>query len=616
MWLALATMGLLLGGASPDDRVSPDPARPGESAVFVTAEERCDPYDTYRITWDGREVMRGELGEARLSEVPFTVPAGAEPGAHKVLLECGPGLSDDATVGFHATATVEAAAIPEPVLELVPSRATPSQTVRLAASNLPGGCATPELLLGATALTLRKVVPGEPLRASFEVPADAGRARHDVTIRCGDAVASGVLTVVAPSGPSPRPSITLRPGSVPPGGRVRIVPSGFAGRCAFTATFDRKRVELRGGLRFTVPKNTEAGRYPVRVTCANRMSLGQTSVVLASADDSATATLTVTPPSAAASSAWTWLADLSIPVAALLMTVLVTVGFLSARALALGDRLLPRRDGSRRFPSLSAPADPFNRALEALSHHRGRVRIPERPWLAFLVVCVVAASLQTVASSDAWADHRPRWDTIGILLLAFVPGTAIALVTYALTAHWREVRRATLGGFAFVPSGLVFAAVAAIVSAVLQLNPGYFYGLVGVFTLGDRTPLSARYRRAEGIAWGASATLAAAAASAAIWWTAGTDSLFCKTITVVILETALFALLPIPSLDGAELLNSRPRTWTVLFSAMFGMWVVIAVVTAELDQWGQFFRMTAAMAVAAAVSFAMWRHVERDRHRE
>ncbi|MHB9860239.1 hypothetical protein [Streptomyces sp. YIM S03343] len=207
-----------------------------------------------------------------------------------------------------------------------------------------------------------------------------------------------------------------------------------------------------------------------------------------------------------------------------------------------------------------------------------------------------------------------------MLLGAFAAGTLLALLTYSAVAHgWETLDLpGPFGRYRTLWAGLAIAVVMSAVSYALALDPGHVYGLIGFFVVAPARGEPRPERRLQAVVLAAWVTFAAALACWFLWRRAASTpsyDLFLQTLTVVALETAFFALLPVPGLDGGELLQNRPYSWLVTFTPMPAAWFYLTWITATSTPWAQLAKATVVLLVAAVLSGLLWSYARRRAER-
>ncbi|MEO3783385.1 hypothetical protein ABGB12_08655 [Actinocorallia sp. B10E7] len=436
-----------------------------------------------------------------------------------------------------------------------------------------------------------------------------------------------------PTGPQETPTLTLSPTAARPGGTVRLVLSGFPACDEYAATLDGAPLTLRPGPVFTVPKKTSPGAHTVRLTCVTQVTAlsGRPVRLVASADVVRSARLTVlrpdetTPPDESGTSGLPAVpaagtraleVDLRGLAGAVSAAVIVTLAFLTARALALRDQLIPRK---HRFPLLGFPAEFFNKALEKLNERR-KTEEPRHPWVHFLGGVAFAATVQAFANADARTPSGAlSAHGFAVLLAAFAGAVTLTVLTYAGVGHLVETRDliGPFGKYRTLWTGLAVACVMSVVSYLLRLNPGYVFGLIGYFTIAEWRGQATQERKLQAIVCAAWTTFLVALICCGVWMVASDSyDLALKTLTVTVLETGMLALIPAPLLDGGELLQNRPAAWLATFPPMLTVWLYLAWSTAESSPWATLLKMTAVMLAVAVLSYPLWNHARAKAARE
>lgn len=430
----------------------------------------------------------------------------------------------------------------------------------------------------------------------------------------------------------PDASVRVSPDRARAGVTVALVPADFPDGCAYSARLGDDLVTL-SGLTFRVPPGTAPGRYQVVLGCrldSGYVRRAATLTVVAGPSspggdrDDGSANAATDPsegsflPDGTLKNALGDLAEDWRPVAAAVgIAVASALAFLAVRALALGDRLVRRE--RRGYPRVGFPAEPVNKALEHLNQRRKR-EIPPLPWLQFLGGVAIAAAAQTLAADDSrGADGRLDMTAVPYVAAGSVIGLVLVVATWAAVLHWRETR-ALDGGFGPYRTlwiGLALAVVMAFASWALRLEPGYVYGIIGYFVIAEIRGEAAREDKLAAIVMAAWATFAAAVVLWLAWAGAeGTQAVVLKTALVLVLETAVFALLPIPLLDGAELIQNRPAVWIASFVPMCTAWCLLVWRLAESDSWTALLGTAALLGAMAVLSYPLWSHARHRASRE
>ncbi|GII90941.1 hypothetical protein [Sinosporangium siamense] len=547
-------------------------ARPGETVGFHVSGIAC-PDDAVTVELAGRE-FRGTADDSATATIDVPVPDA--PGKTTAEAWC---TNDQTRTTEQIPFTIDPPESPETT---PPTRtAGPGGELKPSISSRPSQTATPS--------------PPAPSKTPPSSTAPSKTPPPQEKIKRGN------------------PTLRLEPPAAQRGKRVKIVLSGFPKDCVYSATLAGKKVKL-ARKRFTVPRDLEFGEHTVTVTCVSATgTLGAASTgTLGAAGYRHVAAVDIVK-----SAKLSVLADepenMAFPrllesglarfLVALLSTVFITTFFLWARFLALGRGLFPRD-----MAALGLPADIFNKALQSM--RRTGDMVPRHPWMQFLGGVAVAAGLQAWASPDARKDGVWTVENFLLLFCAFTVAVALATLTYSGVAHAREIQGSGLsfGGFGVLWQGFLIGGLMGLLSWWGSLNPSYVYGLIGFFAVaGYKPPLA---RTLAGIRDGALATYAVAIVSCVIWVTQAGDSIFLKTTTFVILEAAVFALLPIPLLDGALLLQNRPGQWLALFVPGVLLWLTLSLWKADVP-WVQLAKMLGVLAVVAVFTYGLWTEARR-----
>jgi hypothetical protein len=146
-----------------------------------------------------------------------------------------------------------------------------------------------------------------------------------------------------------------------------------------------------------------------------------------------------------------------------------------------------------------------------------------------------------------------------------------------------------------------------VISYILTPNPGYAYGLIGFLVVASRRGRPHPADKLQAIVWAGCSTFAAALACWFLWANAPASyDLFLKTLTVLVLETAVLALLPVPLLDGGELFQNRPYTWLAIYTPMLSVWLYLIWAMATASLWKQLGKTAAVFLAMATVSLLLW----------
>ncbi|MGI5286978.1 FGLLP motif-containing membrane protein [Nonomuraea polychroma] len=287
-------------------------------------------------------------------------------------------------------------------------------------------------------------------------------------------------------------------------------------------------------------------------------------------------------------------------------------------------------DGLRQWrPVLPTPAftsELVHKALEELVRARKERRAP-RPWLHFAVVVALGAALMTLVDGRVMTDGLGLGVQILGLVAAYALAAAVIVAAYLGIAHRLEHRGnplVTLHGFLWLREAIVLAVALAMITYWWEFNPGYVYGVLGFFTIvrhGADTRAQPVRMAAEGIAIMVAAWVTTAIAIAAWFFWEGLDHAAERTATadatgldllvgvfvLVVLEAVVFALLPIPMLDGAKLFNWNRAMWALTFIPIAGFFVhLLFTETAGPLDWGEAGMMLGLFALFGALSTLMW----------
>ena len=248
------------------------------------------------------------------------------------------------------------------------------------------------------------------------------------------------------------------------------------------------------------------------------------------------------------------------------------------------------------------PSDFFNKSVEAnqgvirrwwrgfralLTGRRGgrRAYFSWSAGFAFLVFWVLAAALPVLWNWNPAPEATPLLDFAGLLIAVLVVTVVYAWVVNSSDTAWSGVP----GRFEVLPIGLAIVALCSLVSAALDFQPGYFYGLIAAFAaVSDRTsrlsgPAEGKerfVRRREGRAtflgavcvlivsvccymiWD-SVTAAAQQEGAPLWLRVLDKALFATLLLGV--QTIVFGLFPVKFLDGHRLWLWGPFQWGLVY---------------------------------------------------
>ncbi|MFC4591809.1 FGLLP motif-containing membrane protein [Sphaerisporangium corydalis] len=400
------------------------------------------------------------------------------------------------------------------------------------------------------------------------------------------------------AGRTPRPALTVDPASARRGQRVLLRGEHFPRGCAHPRIFlDTRRVspdDLRGGTApraaFTVPRDLAAGGHVVRFTCATKgtaMGLDGGRATLASAAEvSATASLNVWEQVAARFAIPRELASLhdlrfdpekvaTSLTGALLLALLVFAPFLVLPLVGfppdIVNKVLEENAGKgRRWPTRRAVA---------------RIRAALRPRAKLLLFTAVATVLLTLTSPDArvpagdLAGERFSMANMAALGPAFFLAVLITTLTYGWVPRAVTFRGVETTTMRVLPGALVLAVLCGLLSLAAGFQPGYVYGLVAVFEVrGARAGGQDHTTEGRAVLVASVLTTAVAVALLAAW--ARIDQamdagelggltrlvdLFLSTVTLTMISTVVFALLPLRFLDGYSLFRWDRRAWAAVF---------------------------------------------------
>ncbi|WDZ88864.1 FGLLP motif-containing membrane protein [Nocardiopsis sp. HUAS JQ3] len=303
----------------------------------------------------------------------------------------------------------------------------------------------------------------------------------------------------------------------------------------------------------------------------------------------------------------------------------VITGFAAAPAapapVAVQDPGLPRVDELRTDPQtlllalgasavaagalmlmVGFPSDIFNKSVEAnqgrvrqwwngvraaLAGRRGRPRavFTLRSVLAFLVFWVAAAALPVLLNWNPGPQATPLLDFLGLLVAVFFVTAFYAGIVDDRDTAWSGVR----GRFEVLPTGLAIVALCSALSAALDFEPGYFYGLIAGFAavVDRRSRLDmpvrvredfARVREGRATMLGAVFILVLSAACYLVWSALSpaaqredasfvlrlADKALFSTVLLGV-QTVVFGLLPMKFLDGYRLWSWGAVPWAAVY---------------------------------------------------
>jgi hypothetical protein len=218
------------------------------------------------------------------------------------------------------------------------------------------------------------------------------------------------------------------------------------------------------------------------------------------------------------------------------------------------------------------PGELFNRTLKENYNRIGNwltfIGGPLRPvakhlhadgWRGVTAVTALTAGLYALTEAESSSPFAAYLGTLAGLLVVTI-ASGLAAVLY--------LRQRGGGGFRAFPGALVFAAVTAMISLVLHLEPGYVYGLVFGYEVKQKST------RNDGVAAALSgASILIVSVTAWLGWAhlPGGDSLLLASlhtmlrfISIAGVETVIYGMLPLQFLEGAKVLAWNPLVWAVL----------------------------------------------------
>ena len=252
----------------------------------------------------------------------------------------------------------------------------------------------------------------------------------------------------------------------------------------------------------------------------------------------------------------------------------------------------------------------------------------------FAISCAIAAILLTLVDDRIRGDNSQGWEPSQILTLFVAFGVAVAVttLTYTWVTHRVELlagKKVRSGGFRALPLALLLAGLMAALSFALEFNPGSLRagGSVHRGRLRREGNGAGRGERGLGRGRGQGRVLTAALVTlmlAFVVWLAwdpvdrlveqdgamaareGLD-LALSVFVIVALETVMFALLPIPLLDGATLIRWSRLAWFTVFPLTAFSFVYLTITeTTSPYRWDEILKMAAAFAVFGVVSVIAW----------
>nr|WP_062339333.1 FGLLP motif-containing membrane protein [Herbidospora sakaeratensis] len=468
------------------------------------------------------------------------------------------------------------------------------------------GFACGEVRFGWAGRPARSAWPADGVfHAELPVPENMPLGRHEVAARCAGAV-EPVSHEQYDVLPTTDATLELVRNVGPPGSLVTAIGRAFPAECTtFRLRFDdedRPLTRLRevpAGGDFTVP-DRGAGVYSVSLVCGGR----------------ATAAATYTIP--------------EVWVRPAFATAVQGPGEVSWRLGHLAGSLVL---GVLIVLLLGFPAEIFNKAYEHSRElgERSRMLRGVRDALGrvpvvvqFLVAGAAGAGLLTLVSPP---DDRTLDTALGYLV-AFLLTCLTYTVVNEVFIRWAT---GIAGSFRVLPGGLAVAAVCALGSFWLGLDPGYVYGIITVFVSAQERGAEEDRARAVLVAAVATLTLSLVAWLA---WTPSHDEALRASVDPAVLradtifaavfvmgvQSVLFGLIPLPFLDGYKLTRWSRRVWGVIVAVALFAFVHIVYgkeseKAVELD-WDSVREMLGLFAAFAVASLAYWAFVRfrRSRH--
>ncbi|WP_066370632.1 FGLLP motif-containing membrane protein [Herbidospora mongoliensis] len=600
--------------------VRPERARPGGEVVVRGSRFDCGDQagagGDVLLTWESETRVRQTAGDGSFEE-RLGVPPDSAPRPWTFRARC----VDDQRLSGQATLTIDPATSesPEPTRDPTPTP-TPSDRVIMPTLRLHighgehgqrvrvqgRGFACDRVEFGWAGRPGKKTDPVDGVfRGDLKVPADLSAGRHDVAARCLDNadLASDEQFDVLPKTDA---KLRLYRSKGPPGTLVTAVGRDFPPGCATARLhFDKENRPLTAvpavatGGEFTVP-DREPGAYTAQLVCAGR----------------ATATATFTIPegwfrttfaeAVRAPDEVSWRLDHLVGSVILGVIIILMLGF-------------PAEMFNKAYENSQGPGA-RSRTLRGIRTALGRVPVG----FQFAVAVAAGAALLTFASPPD--DREVR--TAVAFAVALILTTLTFTVVNEVFTRWATEEK---GSFRVLPGGLAVAAVCAVGSRWLDLNPGYVYGIITVFVYLPEGASAVVERgddedRARAVLVAAIATLTLSLVAWLAWIPSNDEALRASTdpltlqfdaalaaVFVMGVQSVLFGLIPMPFLDGYKLTRWSWPLWGVVVGiALFAFVHIVygkeSEKAMELD-WGAVREMLAAFAVFAVVSLAYWTFV-------
>ncbi|MEV6871422.1 FGLLP motif-containing membrane protein [Amycolatopsis sp. NPDC051128] len=276
------------------------------------------------------------------------------------------------------------------------------------------------------------------------------------------------------------------------------------------------------------------------------------------------------------------------------------------------------------LPLLAFPAEIFNKALEERHERHNPPRWP--PSVQITIFGALSATLLVLVEPDVAFDRKTLALGVGLMIAVLIT-TLSYCVPGELLLHQVSRRRSVLRT---LPVALAIGCVCAIVSRVLDFQPGYVYGLVAGYAPVARN-LGANaddLRRYEGhaVLAGVIATLGASVLAWSAWTTItvtptssfGTQVLDSTlgAIALMGVETVLFGLMPVKLLDGLKLLAWRRRAWAAVYIPTTVAYLVLLMHDQKPATPAALIRAMTLFIAFGLGSMAFWSYVVfRQRHR-
>lgn len=606
----VATRGLIVAKAPPPTppviTAAPAAGQSGEVVTVTGSAFDCDPDFAFRsgpvmVAWDGSfgltTAFAGDTGAFLAS---FVVPRAAAPGPHTLTARCA--------TATHPTATTDVTVRGE--TETKQQQPFPLHPISPPRRDRP----TPRQPATARPPTAQPPTARPPTTGPFT---------------------TGPSTAPPPTPPSPQATLAVSPTVAAPGTTVTVKGHSYPNACTdFVPQLDDTPLRLltpatavdrtNGEYAITgavvVPAQSPAGKHTVNLACLS----GGRRIALAGAH------LTINPDAGRAYQGW-W----KRPKLGGLLASPSEVSFDPSRvvlSLALVVMIMA---------AVGFPAELFNKTYEKnrgdiesfLRRNLGRFRQPKpkgRGMPSILQILTFGA-LTTGLLLLAGSNLGPNSDTVlsaAGLFIAVLLTTALYSGVSAFYTH-RATKEST--PLHIVPGAMAIAALCAATTRVAHFLPGYVYGLFitsekpnpGQSATEESAEAKDRLKKIKGrsVLTGAIATLI----FAAVAWTAripldqaadagshypGTILGDCvlANLTVMGIETVLFALIPLKFLDGYDLSEWSFVIWCALlgFAALVFSHVLFAARATDTLTAESVWRMLALFIGFGVASIAFW----------